>query len=67
MKLADDKIYVISPTVDKIVKVFIEGSTLAKQGDGFNNANLMIEANLKKAWGVAVATSAIGGVIEITP
>lgn len=66
VKLADDKIYVISPTVDKIVKVFLEGSTLAKQGDGFNNANLMVEANLKKSWGVGVATSAIGGVIEIT-
>lgn len=64
-KLKDTEIYVISPTADKIVKVFVEGSTIANQGDNYKNANLMVEANLKKSWGVAVATSAIGGLITV--
>ena len=66
LKLKDTEIYVISPTADKLVKVFTEGSTLANQGDNYKNANLMVEANLKKSWGVAVATSAIGGLITVS-
>lgn len=66
MKLKDTELYVISPSAGKIVQVFFEGSTLANQGGNYDNSNLIVEATLKKSWGVAVATSAIGALMTVT-
>lgn len=66
VKLKDTELYVISPSAGKIVQVFFEGSTLANQGGNYDNANLIVEANLKKSYGVAVATSAIGALMTVT-
>ena len=65
VKLADDKIYVLCPGTDKIVKVFIEGSTLAHNEVDFYNANLQQVATLYKSYGVGAFTSAIAGEIDI--
>lgn len=65
VKLADDKIYVLCPGTDKIVKVFIEGSTLAHNETDFYNANLQQVATLYKSYGVGAFTSAIAGEIEL--
>ena len=66
LKLADDEIYVISPTRDKIVKVAMEGSTLTNTTTEYDNANLMQTATLVKSYGVGVATSAIAGLIKLS-
>ena len=63
--LPDNRIYVICPTVDKPVKVFFEGSTLANNDDAYSNANLIQTGTLYKSWGVGVATSALAGVIKL--
>lgn len=65
LKLPDNKIFVISPTQDKLVKCFIEGSTLTHVADNFANANLQVETSMVKSYGVGVATSAIAGVITL--
>lgn len=66
VKLDNDKIYVLCPGTDKIVKVFIEGSTLAHNETDFANANLQQVATLHKSYGVGAFTSAIAGVIKLS-
>lgn len=65
LKLADDKIYVLSPGTDKIVKVFVEGSTLSNVPGMYANANLIQEGTIYISYGVGVATSAIAGEIDL--
>ena len=65
LKLDDEKIYIVSPGTDKIVKVFFEGSTLSNVEGNYANADLENTATLYKSYGVAVATSAIAGVIDL--
>lgn len=65
VKLADDRIYVLCPGTDKLVKVFVEGSTLANDETNFYNANLQQVATLYKSYGVGAFTSALAGVIAI--
>ena len=65
LKLPNDKIFIISPTADKIVKVATEGSTLTNVGGQYANADLRQEADLMKAWGAGVATSAIAAEIAL--
>lgn len=65
LKLPNDKIFIISPTADKLVKVATEGSTLTNVAGQYANADLRQEANIIKSWGTGVATSAIAGMIEL--
>lgn len=65
VKLNDNRIYVLCPGTDKIVKVFIEGSTLAHNETDFANANLQQVATLHKSYGVGAFTSAIAGEITL--
>lgn len=62
----DDRIYIICPGVDKPVKVFFEGSTMANIEDGYSHANLLQTGTLYKSWGVGVATSALAGMIKLS-
>lgn len=65
LALSDSYIYVMSPAVDKPIKVVV-GSTIADHTeDGFFNANLSISHTLNKAWGSACITNAIQGVITV--
>ena len=65
VKLDDKKIYIICPGTDKMVKVFIEGSTLANVDANYANANLQQTATLYKSYGVGAISSALAGVIEL--
>ena len=66
VKLDDNKIYVISPGTDKIVKVFIEGSTLSNTEADYANANLQQTTTLYKSYGIGAFTSAIAGEITLS-
>ena len=66
VKLDDAKIYVICPGTDKMVKVFIEGSTLSNVESNYTNANLQQTATLYKSYGVGAISSALAGVIELS-
>ncbi|MCA9735984.1 hypothetical protein KC799_27855 [candidate division KSB1 bacterium] len=66
LKLADNRVWIVSPSTDKLVKVAIEGNTLAYTDGVYQNANLTQSANLQKSWKAAVATAALGATIELS-
>jgi hypothetical protein len=66
LKLADNRIWIVSPSVDKLVKVAVEGSILSSVDNPYANANLTQNANFSKSWQAAVATGAIGATIELS-
>jgi hypothetical protein len=63
--LDDNKIYIVSPSSQKILKLAIEGSTRVITDGVFQNADLTQKTTLKKNWAVGVATNAVVGVINI--
>jgi len=63
--LDDTKIYVVSPSANKLVKVVLEGSTLANVDGTYANANLQQSATLWKSWVSGIATNNIAGVITL--
>lgn len=64
--LDDTRIYVLSPSSQKLIKLAIEGSTLAVTSDVFGDANLNQTTNLKKFWAAGVATNATAGMITLS-
>lgn len=62
LKLSDSKIYVVSPTADKIVKIGVFGGTMIDESN--DNANGTVEKTITKDWDVAVVTNAVAGVVE---
>lgn len=60
LKLADNRIWLITPSTNKLIKVVLEGSTLAYTDGVYANANLMQNANIQKSWAVGVATNSVG-------
>lgn len=65
LKLADDKIWIVSPSSQKIVKVVLEGSALSYTSDVYANANLLQTSTLMKSWGTAIATNAVAAQISL--
>jgi len=65
MKLANDKIWIISPSSQKLVKVVLEGSALSYTSDTYANANLLQTSTLIKSWGTAIATNAVAAQISL--
>ena len=64
LKLADDKIYVVSPASDKIVKIGVFGGTVSHTDGNYDNANKIIETTVEKAWNVATVTNSVAGVVS---
>jgi hypothetical protein len=65
LKLSDNRLWFISPASQKIIKVVLEGSTLAYSSDTYANANLLQTSTIVKSWGTAVATNAVAGVMSV--
>jgi hypothetical protein len=63
--LATDKLYLVAPGVDKIVKVVIGGSTMSNTPGAFDTATLTQNTTFYKGWKAAVLTSAVGGCITL--
>lgn len=66
MALRNDRIYVISPATDKLVKVGFGGETMSYVDGDHDNANLLQIATLTKAWDSQVITNSIAWVGQIT-
>lgn len=64
-KLADNRLWVVSPSAQKLVKLVIEGSTLSYQSGTFDHATLTQNSTLYKSWVSGVASSAIAGVVTL--
>lgn len=64
LKLPDNKIYVVSPASDKIIKIAVGGSLTVPSGQ-FENANMSQTHTINKAWGIVCATNSICGQITL--
>lgn len=65
LKLADNELYIISPSADKLIKIGVEGDTLSYVDEIDDNANLLQNATMNKRWGTAMITSALAGIIKL--
>ncbi len=65
LAISNSYLWIVSPSAQKIIKLCIEGSTLANTGGAYSNANLVQETVLTKMWGVGVATNAVAGTITL--
>lgn len=63
--LADDRIWVVSPSSQKLLKLVLEGSTLSNTNQPYDHANLTQNTTLFKSWGVGVSTNAVAGTITL--
>lgn len=64
--LSDANVYFISPGVNKLLKLCIEGSTLSNTGGPWDNSNLTQNATFVKFWKNAVVTNAVAGLLTIS-
>lgn len=65
LKLANDKIWIVSPSSQKLVKVVLEGSVLSYTSDVYANANLIQTSTMIKSWGTGIATNAVAAQINL--
>ena len=64
LKLPNNKIYVVSPASDKVIKVAIGGSLTIPSGT-YENANMAQTMTTMKAWSAMAVTNSIAGVITV--
>jgi hypothetical protein len=64
-KIADNRIWIVSPGTNKLVKAVLEGSLLSYVSDVNANANLVQTATMTKRFASAVATNSIAAVITL--
>lgn len=65
MALDDDKLYIVSPTSDKLIKGVVEGTDLANSNDFYDNANLTSDYTIRKRWDFEFMSNAIAGCVEL--
>lgn len=63
--VADDRLWIVAPGTDKLVKCVIGGSTITHVDDQFKNADLQQNFTIHKMWKAGVITSAIGAEIDL--
>jgi len=66
MVLDDTRIYVVSPGMQKIVKLCLEGGTLSYADGVYDNANLTQTSTLSRRWVAGVVTNAVSGLIVLS-
>ena len=65
LALDDTKIYILSPSAQKILKLCLEGSTISITNGIYDNANLTQNTTMKKSYGIAVATNSVAACITL--
>jgi len=65
LRLADNRVWIVSPSSQKIVKVVLEGAAIAYTDDPYRNANLEQNAVIQKSWATGVATNSVAATIEL--
>jgi len=63
--LRDDRIYVLSPASQSLVKVVYEGNSMTNTIPHMDAANLNESTTIWKSYGIGIATNAIAGVITL--
>lgn len=66
LKLRDDRIFVVSPSGDKIVKLAVQGGTLSNiTGNPYDNSDHSLNGTIQKAYTAGVITSGYAGIVEL--
>lgn len=65
LKLSDSRIWIVSPSSQKIIKLVLEGNVISYTSDVYANANLTQTSTLIKSWGTAIATNAVAATIVL--
>lgn len=65
LKIANDRLWILSPSAQKFVKLVLEGSTITITDDVYENKNLTQRATMHKAWGVGVASNSVLGTLTL--
>ena len=63
--LRDDRIYVLSPASQSMIKIVYEGNTMSNTIPAQQSADLVEQTTITKSYGIGVATNAIAGVITL--
>jgi hypothetical protein len=63
--LADDRIFIIAPGVDKLVKVVLGGDMITNTTDAWEHSTLTQNMSIVKGWKAGIVTSAVGAVIYL--
>lgn len=63
--LDDTRLWIVSPSSNKIVKVVLEGNTLSNTSDVFGSSMLEQDTTLFKSWTTGVATNSIAAEIVL--
>lgn len=66
VSISDTSLWIVAPGNDKLLKLVLEGSTMANSTGAFDNANLTQVSTLYKSWGVGVATNSLAAMIDIS-
>jgi hypothetical protein len=66
LALDDTKLYIVSPSAQKLINLAIEGSTMSITNGIYDNANLTQNTTMKKSYGLAVGTNAIAACITLS-
>lgn len=65
LALDDKKIYVVSPSTDKLVKMVLEGVQLSNGNDYYDNANLTSNTTINKGWACEFVSNATSGLVKL--
>lgn len=65
LALNDDRIYIMSPMADKLIKGYMEGTDLTNSNDYYENADLTSNFTMKKNWEFQAVTNATMAVIDL--
>lgn len=66
LSLKDDRIYVLSPASQSIVKLVYEGNTYSNTLAAQSTADLTEVTTINKSYGIGIATNAIAGIITLS-
>jgi hypothetical protein len=65
LALDDTKLYIVSPSAQKLINLALEGSTMSITNGIYDNANLTQNTTMKKSYGLAVGTNAVAACITL--
>lgn len=63
--LRDDRIYVLSPASQSLIKIVYEGNSMSNTIPAQQSANFTETTTIYKSYGIGIATNAIAGVITL--
>jgi len=64
--LNNDRVWLVAPGTDKIIKCVIGGTVMSNMDDVYSNADMSQQATMWKAWTVGVATSSVAAEITVS-